>query len=235
MILPECPVCLSNNNESFINVLNPPCEYLLCGCGAAFLYPRMSDEELINWYKSGQYRQKTSRGDDKNTNAHRQHQERARYITGILGNSRIKSHLDIGCSSGELLKDIGRKYPGIIQVGVDPDTVLQTNEFDIYESIQDVPGEFTLITMIQTLEHINNPVEMVNCVYDRLSPNGIFMCEVPNRRATMIAYLAPQHVIAYDEDSLKLLMKRFKTIKTIKHGMPYESPLDLSILMILTK
>jgi SAM-dependent methyltransferase len=235
-MLAECPVCWASDSIEFVGISTwDKGTYHLCKCGAAFLYPRMGDNELLEWYTSGAYREKTSKDGSDNENAIQQHKDRAGYITQLLGKLVVTSHLDVGCSSGELLRAVRSKYPGIFQMGVDPDTVLSTDEFVIVSDINDTEHEFDLITIIQTLEHLNNPNRMLRAIYERLAVGGLLMLEVPNRRADMVAYIPPQHVIAYDEVSLKSMLSEFKIIKTVLHGKPYNSPLDLSILILATK
>ena len=234
MQLMNCPVCEGINYHGWIR-LTTGGEYSLCDCGAAFLNPRMTDEELNLFYTSGDYRKKTELDDEGSKLAEIQHKNRAEYIVNLLGNADFESHLDIGCSSGHLLKAIEGKHPEIFSMGVDIDPVLKTSDFLIVETLEEVDREFDLITMIQTLEHINDPVKMLKMVYDRLAPNGLLVIEVPNRRASMIAFVPPQHVIAYDDKSLSYLLRDFRSVETLFHGMPDGSPLDLHILKMVTK
>ena len=70
-------------------------------------------------------------------------------------------------------------------------------------SIYEVQGEFDLITIIHTLEHIAKPPEFMREVAKHLAPGGALIIEVPNRRAWMVAYSAPEHIIAYEIGSVK--------------------------------
>ena len=234
MNLYNCPVCKSVNFHGWIK-LTTGGEYSLCECGAAFLNPRLDDVELKEFYTSGAYRAKTELDDEGSKLAEQQHQERAEYIVAMLGNYDYNSHLDIGCSSGHLLKAVENKYENIFSMGVDIDPVLKSDDFLVVESLEEVDREFDLITMIQILEHINNPIVTMELVHERLSPSGLFVVEVPNRRASMVAFVPPQHVIAYEEKSLTYLLRDFRPVETMFHGMPDKSPLDLMILKMVTK
>jgi SAM-dependent methyltransferase len=118
---------------------------------------------------------------------------------------------------------------------VDIDTVLTQDEFPVYPSIDEVPGTFDLITIIQTLEHLNDPRKMVMAIYDHLNPGGSVIVEVPNRRAYLAAFVPPEHVVAYDEMSLRSLFIGYKDIKVLYHGQALHSPLDLYILLTANK
>jgi len=230
----NCPVCRSVNIHGWLKITTGG-EYSLCECGAAFLNPRMDDAELKEYYISGAYRAKTELDDAGSILAEQQHKDRADYLVGLLGNADFGSHLDIGCSSGHLLKAVEDKYEDIFSMGVDIDPVLKSDDFLVVESLEEIDREFDLITMMQTLEHINDPIEMMALVHERLSPSGLFVVEVPNRRANMVAFVPPQHVVAYEDKSLTYLLKDFRPVETMFHGMPDKSPLDLMILKMVTK
>jgi SAM-dependent methyltransferase len=231
----RCPVCESDNNQPFIHMGNSDHAYYLCECSCAFLHPMMTADELNTWYASGEYRTKTEQADPGSKLAKIQHKQRAEYIVELLGTMKPTRHLDIGCSSGELLREIKAKHPGVVQAGVDPDPTVTTDEFDIRKNINEVKGTFDLVTLIQTLEHISEPAKMMFAIWERMKTGSILVVEVPNRHADIISFIPPQHVIAYDEKSLKYAMADFRIIKTILHGRPYNSPLDNSILMLATR
>jgi 2-polyprenyl-3-methyl-5-hydroxy-6-metoxy-1,4-benzoquinol methylase len=195
----------------------------------------MSDEETMEFYKSGKYRASTELQDKDSELAHIQHEQRAEYLVELMGKSVFGSHLDIGCSSGELLRAVKTKYPDIYQMGVEIDPVLSTDEFEIVPDIDMIDREFDLITIIHTLEHLNDPNRMMYMIWERLKMGGLLMLEVPNRRASMIAYAPPQHVVAYDADSLMTLFHDFKVMMVLPHGKPFESVLDLNLLVLATK
>ena len=234
MRLMNCPVCNSIMFSSWLKVVTGG-EYSLCECGCAFLNPRMDEAELKEYYTSGAYRTNTEQIDEGSKVAKEQHQERADYLVNILGRAGFESHLDIGCSSGYLLKAVEKKNPDIFSMGVDIDPVLHSSDFLVVESLEEVDRDFELITMMHTLEHINDPVKMIRMIYDRLEPGGLFVVEVPNRRASMVAFVPPHHVVAYDDKSLDYLLKDFKPVDTIFHGNIHKSPLDLNILKMVTK
>ncbi len=240
--LDYCPVCGSSRHHHYIDITGyDDGAYNLCECGAAFLTPRMDDEDLARFYASGQYREVVNSRDMTDQDARLQHRSRAEYIVDLLKKSTFHSHLDIGCASGELLRAVSKAHPGIYSMGVDTDPTMKTEDFPVVSSIEEIEvdgvtgREFDLITIIQTLEHINNPVKMMSQIHDRLSTRGAVMIEVPNRKADMMAYIPPQHVIAYDEKSLRRLLSAFSIRTLTFHGHPYMSPLDRSILAVATK
>jgi 2-polyprenyl-3-methyl-5-hydroxy-6-metoxy-1,4-benzoquinol methylase len=234
--LTNCPVCNSTKHQYFISVISHhDGAWRLCECGAAFLSPRMDEEELTEFYRSGMYRDLIERDDDDFKDARIEMQQRGAYIAGLMSKSVVRSHLDIGCASGELLQAIAATHPGVFSMGVDADPVLTTKDFVVAPTLAEVDREFDLITIIQTLEHMNDPIGVMNMIRDRLVVGGAVMIEVPNRRAWEVAYFAPQHVVAYDEKSLLKLLSGWNIKLVLPHGKPAGRPIDLNILVVATK
>jgi SAM-dependent methyltransferase len=245
-ILNKCPVCYSDDYHIFFGIGltdNPEekmngTEFGLChNCSAAFKINRLTDKENVEWYRSGEYRERTALFADVKDELRHQ-KMRAENIAAMVENRYITSHLDIGCSAGLLLREIQKTHTKIRSVGVDvdPEFTKYAEDLEIIPTIDDVSGLFDLITIIHTLEHINEPQPFLAKVVGHLAPGGILIIEVPNRRAWMVAYAAPEHVIAYDRDSLGYLMDRFglKIGATFYQGYIQGSPLDLNVIIVAT-
>ena len=229
-----CPVCDGSVVER-VYEFDRGFEFYLCKCGAA-LSPRMGEEEQMEFYDSGEYRRKLG---EKVTDEREIALQRARanVIYQQVSGFKYGSHLDIGCSTGELLRRIaegrGSKFKS---VGVDPDPKWPGGVKELYRDIREVKGKFDLITMIQVLEHLNKPQDMMREIKERLSPGGLVVVEVPNRRCYMTAYDSPQHVVAYDLMSLGRLMVKagLVVIDFVLQDYLHDGPLDLYISMLAT-
>lgn len=232
----KCPVCGSTDNHVYYGFVDLDRDFILCHqCECAFLTNRMSDAEATAWYKDGTYRKRTLEHVPVELELHHQNM-RAINIASYVDGLSIESHLDIGCSAGALLKEVAKQHPGIRSLGVDIDPVYTqyAEGFDIVPSIDDAPGKYDLITLIHTLEHISEPVPFMQKVADKLSPGGELIVEVPNRRAYIAAYSAPEHLVAYEPNSLKYLLNKvgLKVGLVMLQGHIQASPLDLNVLMI---
>lgn len=121
---------------------------------------------------------------------------KARYIveclrTIVRGN--VVSLLDIGCSTGSILKAataIGWKAVGIdlngkaVKIARDQGFNALAGGFP-----QDLPagiGPFTVVTMLDVLEHAEDPVEFLESVSKCLTPNGLIAVQVPNLNSLLI-------------------------------------------------
>lgn len=190
-LLKSCPVCGSSlmyqhpamgTQPRFRNEDGMPVgiltTYFRClNCGVVFQNPRMTEESLTEYYASGQYRAELHT-DQKNLDRDEKAQAE-RLSINILseGKDAPKSHLDIGCSRGYLLREVDARF----KVGVDlykEYVEAEMNEF--HTSLDDVSGKFELITMIHELEHELYPSIILKQVATHMNKNSTLMVEVPS-------------------------------------------------------
>ena len=144
----------------------------------------------------------------------------------------IGSWLDIGCATGELLSFV--KDLGIKTVGIESDfrEVRFAREFcglDIIEGYVDSKNpdekiinainEASVISFINVLEHIPNPVDFINDIYMYSHDNSILVFEVP-RHPSLASFsnlvshdavyrhiVPPQHLQIFTEDGVNKILK----------------------------
>ena len=107
-----------------------------------------------------------------------------RLICGYIQGSRV---LDVGCGAGRLLNAL--KQEGFSPVGIEPDEELialserMNPELKIYQGEGDrlatIPEQFETITIIDVLEHIEDDVQQLELMYDRLEEGGRLVVVVP--------------------------------------------------------
>lgn len=116
--------------------------------------------------------------------------DKARYIVGrlseVVEGGEI-SLLDIGCSTGAILEAAGEA--GWRSLGIDLNSaavrIVQSRGLEAVEGYfpQDIPrdaGPFSAITMLDVLEHTEEPVDFLVSVTRHLAPNGVLGVQVPN-------------------------------------------------------
>ena len=189
-----CPVCQSTDVTFWVHV---PAEwldkrspvpdkeytYLRCQeCEATFLSEIPPDEELSMYYESGYYHLKQEHRDSpKSLSAIlRFHMRLARPIPL----EKPGKHLDFGCGPGDYLS-FTESY-GWESVGVEYSEAsaraARARGFQVVleSDLDDLPdGGYDLITMIHSLEHLPQPMEVLRRLVRKLAPSGQLFIEVP--------------------------------------------------------
>lgn len=159
--------------------------------------------------------------------------------------------LDIGCGTGELLWYL--KENGFETVGIEPSpdavTIAESRgltvhdstleEFVEYHKSNDVET-FDAVVLINVLEHVPNPVDMVELIKEVVGPRGMLCVRVPNdfselqlaarrelnKEAWWVAI--PDHINYFDFQSLQGLLERLGFEVVHSQG---DFPMELFLLM----
>lgn len=158
-------------------------------------------------------------------------------IIRFRGEAPLSNHLDIGSSTGALLASTMSKFSCKLLVGVEPGDAwreFSVNSYEdlsknlarvdgigpmedaeksklvVYPSLSKVPKatKFDLITIIHTLEHVLQPLEMVRDAGLRLRAKGLLMIMVPYLFGGFADPLMFPHLHSFTQDSLKNLIER---------------------------
>ncbi|MBO9170425.1 class I SAM-dependent methyltransferase [Rhizobium sp. L245/93] len=97
--------------------------------------------------------------------------------------------MDIGCSSGFLLNDLVREFPGCSTIGAD---VVKEPLLKLHKKLGAIPlirfdllqcplpaGSVDVIVMLNVFEHIDNDVLAMQQAFNLLKPGGTLVVEVP--------------------------------------------------------
>jgi SAM-dependent methyltransferase len=117
--------------------------------------------------------------------------------------------LDVGCGNGATLRAFGQVAPGWTKAGTEFDGKYRAevesipNTEPLHVGPADaVPGTFDVITMIHVLEHIVDPVDVLETLRGKLSPGGLLLIEVPHHPANAFELLIADHRTHFTADSL---------------------------------
>ena len=208
------------------------CEF----CGFKHLHPIPSKEEIQKYYEKQYYQEKKPKQLD-----YEKEMKEAKWSNlwykdklDILNNHTNKNNsnkrlLDVGCGNGLFLKFMNKN--GWEVFGIEPShsasekaTSLSTNVFNT--TLEDFMegkwyGHFDFINLKCVLEHVPNPIEVINICKDLLDQSGIICVEVPNdfnilqlqtnknELCKSNYWLAiPDHINYFDFSSLKQLLDR---------------------------
>ena len=135
---------------------------------------------------------------------------------GVDFNSSI---LDVGCGLGSLLAQLHNDGFGRL-MGVDPfidQSIHYAPVFDVVkQALAETEGEFDLIMLHHTLEHMPDPLSVLRDVYRLLRPGRYALIRIPV--ASSLAYKtygphwvqldAPRHLFLHSVESLRLIAER---------------------------
>lgn len=112
----------------------------------------------------------------------------SRYIGQMQQSMRL---LDIGCGNGILMQFLSAKYPHIQCTGIDghpvalqlarqrvPDARLVLQDF-MRINEWDPKNQYDVITLLDVIEHLDDPVQFLQLLKNRLVANGILIVSVP--------------------------------------------------------
>ena len=91
----------------------------------------------------------------------------------------VKRVLDFGCGFGQFLEMCC--LFGLDAHGVDRSQARRAGAgVQIHSELGDAPGTFDAITMFEVLEHLDDPLEILLKLKERLNPGGVMIVEVPD-------------------------------------------------------
>lgn len=100
-----------------------------------------------------------------------------------------KTALDVGCGAGLLTEPLARLGAKVTGIDATPQVIAVARdhaaamalEIDYrVGEVQELEGEFDLITCMEVIEHVADPAAFVNILAKRLAPNGLLILSTPN-------------------------------------------------------
>lgn len=242
----KCPICGSSSKREFANQDFREYRLTYCSCnkcGLVYQSSRISETALDEFY-AHEYRQ-IYQGDEKVNNSvlliqNLRAENLIKFVQGEI--SKPCSVLDIGCSSGVLLKQFEDEFACDI-AGVEPGQryreYAESLGVDVFSSVdilmQERKTQFDLIVLAHVLEHLPSPVSFLNNIREKLlAENGLLLIEVPNLYGHDSFELA--HFITFSQRSLLNLLAKtgFKLDKVNTHGFPRSRILPLYITALFS-
>ena len=117
--------------------------------------------------------------------------------------------LDVGCGNGATIRAFGQVAPGWTKAGTEFDDKYRGDVESIPHTeplhvgpIEDVPGSFDVITMVHVLEHIVDPVAVLETLRGKIAPGGLLLIEVPHHPANPFELLIADHRTHFTADSM---------------------------------
>ena len=181
--LNECIICESDDIRIFENNEVLTTDFTVekvnrCNvCGLIWLSPHMSDEHYKKYYGNDQYsRDRRGGGIDLQDKAARFNA--LRLYRGVLPYLKNGDALDVGCGLGKFMDNISYRYNC---TGIDPSPTFTHHKAIVGFFPDDMPdGQYDLISVIHSVEHLNDPIGALNRVKELLKPDGTLIVEYPD-------------------------------------------------------
>lgn len=245
----SCPICKSKEYELYLNIYGY--QYCECQtCKSIFLANLPNAEELYQGKEDvavDHYVDKEMFDKRKEIIAKPKLIFVLECLNEYYDDFNIESWLDIGCATGELLSFI--KDMGINAVGIESDfrevefarTICGLDIIEGYvdsnnpsEEIINAVNEASIISFINVLEHIPNPIDFINDIYQYSNDTSILVFEVP-RHPSLASFsnlvshdavyrhmVPPQHLQIFTEEGVeKLLKNKYEIIGTWGFGQGF--------------
>ena len=121
--------------------------------------------------------------------------------------------LDIGCGNGAFLRACSELLPKWTLCGSEFDDKYKSMVEKIPHvegmyagGLEDIPGEFDLISLIHVFEHIPSPLNLLEAIWQKLKPGGHLVIEVPDCLENAYMLLVADHCSHFSSGALSKLV-----------------------------
>jgi 2-polyprenyl-3-methyl-5-hydroxy-6-metoxy-1,4-benzoquinol methylase len=246
-LLSQCPLCASPRIRFRYKIRTYTPEftvYRCLGCGFMFMNPRYKNNVMMDFYGPGYYSGKSeySYHDERDSLKFFAHVWNKR-IGKIRTYVETGNFLDVGCSFGGFLKAASRYFtPHGIEVSLYAAAYAKSLLGDAIHAgtLSDHPfpaGHFSVITMIELLEHLPDPVSALAECHVLLRRGGLLVIQTANMDGlqakilgSKYAYFMPGHVSYFSRKSLVAILQ-----KTEFHKIKCYFPVEFGLLPKLLK
>lgn len=172
----NCPICKSDDLIRYPNT--HPSGWKRCkSCGVGFYYIPLTEAQHEDYYRN-KYRMPSY--PDANLESQK---DRAFIQEKFLGDLEPKTALDFGCGQAMLLQGLHKRFRtdcyGIELTWRDHKT-LANAPIKLFEKLEQLPEmRFDFILSSHSIEHVPDPISIINQLKDRLANNGTMLFEVP--------------------------------------------------------
>ncbi len=231
----ECKICKSRNIIEKYKIERFSLPFLVYKCrNCGFLFQEIDEEKAYSFYTRGYY-------EGKETYSYQDERKNEKFA-GYVWRKRIdilarmektlgeKNFLDVGCAFGGLMKvaeEKGYKSYGVEVSEYSGGYAMERFGKDriFIGSIENIalPRDFfSMVTMIEVIEHIVNPKKAILNIYNSMKKDGVLLIQTANMRGLQAKiygknyhYFLPGHVSYFNDKNLKNLLKQsgFSKIK----------------------
>lgn len=218
-VLKSCPLCGSNYISYKYSIDRFKLEFnidICNSCGFMFMNPPFKDSVIKKFYSEDYFRGRADYSyiDERELKKYSRYvwDKRVEVIHGFIESGNF---LDIGCSFGGLLQSAAKYYT---PYGIELSDYAYSHCSKLFRNrahlgtIEDhrfARGTFSVITMIELIEHLADPVKAVTECFQLLQPGGLLVIQTANmngRQARVLGenyeYFMPGHLSYFTAGNL---------------------------------
>lgn len=194
-----------------------------------------NDESLAEWYQHSESFRDYQKRSVKTHDGRKEHIYEKRWKQLCDIDNGFDSLLEIGCGEGDFLRYVAEQRQELRLIGCDIarpvlSPVPEQFEFIFGSAVDVLNGQHSaeLICMYELIEHIPNPKQLLDAIYQGAAPGTRLIMSTPNNQGfdTMMlgksyhVYLPPGHINLFSPSSIKALLQRigFKSINILANG-----------------
>ena len=209
----HCPTCRSDKHARF-----SVRKHKLCRCNACGLvFVPVIPNDVISIYR-----------DDRRSSP-TQYYQASRVVDEIVFDERLaylenftrkKTLLEVGCSIGTLLTVArNRGWSGLL--GIEPNPVAarmcQSSGVEVINEpfssrlLSQIDRKFSAIVLFDVIEHIEDPIELINTIEELLLDDGVVLITTPNYSSilTRLLQIKPaEHLFYFDRTTISRYLKK---------------------------
>jgi SAM-dependent methyltransferase len=132
-------------------------------------------------------------------------------LDGVAQSGKV---LDVGCGTGATLRAFSEggdwRLFGLELDDRNLQRLTSINNFDMLYTCApaDLPGQFTIVTMVHALEHFPEPMKTLRSLHSKIVSEGRLFVEVPDADANPFDYVIADHMLHFNPRTLSTLIAR---------------------------
>lgn len=246
----SCRVCGSSDISFFVRSNRYLFDVYRCrSCGVAFRFPLPTKDEIVSYYTEDYYsgKSKYSYIDERKVRGSRLvWSRRIKKLIEIytMENSREpKTILDVGCSFGGLLEEAKRfgLQPYGVEISEYSANYAKSRGIEVFVGdVLDIDmgsNRFDIITLIEVVEHLRDPVSVMRKIYNANTDGGIVLIQTANIDGLQSRfwggnyhYYLPGHLHYFSNTALRNLLTK------VGYGKIYEFyPVEFGVVPKVVK
>jgi 2-polyprenyl-3-methyl-5-hydroxy-6-metoxy-1,4-benzoquinol methylase len=234
-----CPSCRGPAFPRWVQKNRKVLECSAALCGLRFLHPQPTAEELAELYRSAYYEPGAPNQDNTYVNTPEQvATELTKTILGHCGPLAGRRILDFGAGIGVLAEQLRSLGAAVVCVEPDPEARREAANRGLtsYASLEalragEAAPQFDLITAIEVVEHLEDPVRYLELLREFIAPGGALFLTTPNfqslqarlRGCRWQQYQNPTHLFYFTGRSLEraLHLAGFRSVVRLRTRVVY--------------